>query len=444
MSTATPSRAPRPRWLPSLVGLVLLGLVGAVVAVRAIDDPVGSAPSSAAPAGPASGLAAQTEPASTAAPVPDDATLARSFAALERAVDEQDSAAFVAVAGSTAWSGATWRNLQALGIGDVDLRFVASRPGAASGVVLASVEVAWTPGDDELAAYDGSATTPREVTFAVTGAEDGAVAIVSAGSVGDRWVPAWLAGALHVDRLPGGAAVTVGDADATVGTDVELLTRRALETVDAVLPDRSAGPRRQVVVVAPATAEQAAQLLGRSGDDLGSVAALTTTVDGSRRVDAPVQVVLNPVVFDRLGPRGAQIVVSHEAVHAATGAAAVPMPLWVAEGFADWVALHDGSVPLDVAAGQFLASVRRDGPPRSLPSQADFDTQAHGLGTTYEAAWTIFRLLGKRVGDQAVIDFYEDVLAGAPVATALPDATGLDVDALTRAWRSDARRLARA
>jgi hypothetical protein len=155
-------------------------------------------------------------------------------------------------------------------------------------------------------------------------------------------------------------------------------------------------------------------------------------------------VVLNPVVFDRLGPRGAQVVVSHEATHAATGAAAVRMPLWVAEGFADWVALRDGSVPLDVAAGRFVATVHRDGPPRSLPSASDFATQAHGLGTTYEAAWTVFRLLGERFGDGPVIAFYEDVLAGSPVPAALDDATGLDVAGLTAAWRNEVRRLARA
>lgn len=431
MSTASRPRASRARWLPSVVGVVLLGLAGGAVATRAADDPAGaSASPSAAPPG-----------ATGAWPTPDDATLARSFAALARAVEDQSATAFSQAAGSTPWARTTWQNLETLGIGDVDVRFVASGPGRSPGVLRASVEVAWTPGDDT-SAFDGITTVPREVTFLVSGADDGGVAILGAATRGDRWVPAWLVGALRVTRFPGAAAVTIGDADSTAGLD--LLTRRAMDAVDTVLADLPADHRRQVVVVVTATAAQAAQLLGRARVAPDSVAAVTTTVDGSRRVDAPVQVVLDPVAFDRLAPAGAQVVVSHEAAHAATGAAAVRMPLWVAEGFADWVALHDGSVPLDVAAGRFLASVRRDGPPCSLPSQSDFGTQAHGLGTTYEAAWTIFRLLGERFGDESVIAFYEDVLAGAPVPTALRERTGLDIAGLTRAWRSDVRRLARA
>lgn len=432
MSTGSPSRATRGRWLPSAVGVALLGLVGAVVAHRVADDAVGAPPH--ASAAPGSGSLG------TAVAVPDDATVTRSFATMAHAIDEQDGDAFTAAAGSTPWARATWRNLEALGIGAVGLRFVASRPGPTADVALATVEVDWTPGD-RASAYDGTTTVPREVTFRVAVTDEGRLAVLGAGSGGDRWVPVWLLGTLDVTNLPGGAAIAVGNADSTVGVDVDLLTRRAVAAVDTVLVDLPDGRRRQVVVVAPATARQAAQLLGRSRSD---VAAVTSTVDGSRHVGAPVQVVLNPVVFDRLGPRGAQVVVSHEATHAATGAAAVRMPLWVAEGFADWVALHDGSVPLDVAAGAFLTAVRQHGPPRSLPSESDFDAQAHGLGTTYEAAWTIFRLLGERFGDEPVIAFYETVLTGAPVQAALEDATGLDVAGLAMAWRHDVRRLARA
>jgi len=435
VSTGSPSRATRGRWLPSAVGVVLLGLVGAVVAHRAADDAARAFPPPSATPGKGS--------PGTATAVPDDATVTRSFATMAQAIDEQDGDAFTAAAGSTPWARVTWRNLEALGIGAVRLRFVASRPGPTPDVALATVEVDWTPGD-HASAYDGTTTVPREVTFRVAVTDDGRVAVLGAGSGGDRWVPVWLLGTLDVTSLPGGAAIAVGNADSTVGVDVDLLTRRAVAAVDTVLADLPDGRRRQVVVVAPATAREAAQLLGHSRSDLSTVAAVTTTVDGSRHVDAPVQVVLNPVVFDRLGPRGAQVVVSHEATHAATGAAAVRMPLWVAEGFADWVALHDGSVPLDVSAGAFLTSVRQHGPPRSLPSESDFGAQAHGLGTTYEAAWTIFRLLGERFGDEPVIAFYETVLTGAPVQAALEDATGLDVAGLAMAWRHDVRRLARA
>ena len=51
------------------------------------------------------------------------------------------------------------------------------------------------------------------------------------------------------------------------------------------------------------------------------IAAVTAPADGSTDTDSPVHVFVNPEVFDRLQPTGAQVVLSHEAVHVATDAA---------------------------------------------------------------------------------------------------------------------------
>ena len=100
--------------------------------------------------------------------------------------------------------------------------------------------------------------------------------------------------------------------------------------------------------------------------------------------------------------------------------------------------------PLRVAAGQALTAVRRSGPPRTLPGTADFAVGAHGLGRAYEQAWLAFRLLGRRYGTAATVAFYDAVLAGRPVGTALRVTTGSDLAAVTAQWRAQLTRLARA
>ena len=129
------------------------------------------------------------------------------------------------------------------------------------------------------------------------------------------------------------------------------------------------------------------------------IAAVTTTVDGSPAPDAPVHIFVNPEVFDPLEPRGAQIVMSHEATHVATGAATAPMPPWLLEGFADYVALRDVDLPVSVTASQIIRQVRTDGarrpPARVRPSSTRTTTH---LGASYESAWLACRLLAGTAG----------------------------------------------
>lgn len=93
------------------------------------------------------------------------------------------------------------------------------------------------------------------------------------------------------------------------------------------------------------------------------------------------------------------------------------------------------------AASQVLHSVRRDGPPSRLPSDEDFSGDRAGLGQTYEAAWLVFRLLGERYGDAAVVAFYDAVLAGDAVDRALVEQVGVTCEELTAAWAADLVRL---
>ena len=154
-----------------------------------------------------------------------------------------------------------------------------------------------------------------------------------------------------------------------------------------------------------------------------------------------MHILVNPEVFSGLGADGAQIVMSHEATHVATGAATSAMPLWLLEGFADYVALARSDLPVDVTASQILAEVRRNGPPRRLPDQKAFDPSNKLLGTSYEAAWLAARLLAEEYGERRLVGFYDTVDAGASTEEAFAE-LGTTEAAFTRRWRDYLRELA--
>jgi hypothetical protein len=191
--------------------------------------------------------------------------------------------------------------------------------------------------------------------------------------------PVWLLGRLEAQRV-GPALVLSLQPPLTEGVADQ--TRRAVRDVRRVLTGWDGG----LVVVLPETTAQLEELLAADDGAYDSIAAVTASADGRSDPTAPVRVVLNPPVFLGLGPIAGQVVLSHEATHAATGATYRDMPLWLVEGFGDYVALAGEPVPLETAAGQALETVREEGPPDELPTEGDFSTEAHGLGASYEAA----------------------------------------------------------
>jgi len=188
-----------------------------------------------------------------------------------------------------------------------------------------------------------------------------------------------------------------------------------------------------LIVFSPRTRAVTGDLVGRPSADVGAIAAVTTTVDGSG--DTPRVIVLNPAQFATMDERAAQVVVTHEATHLLTTTLGTDAAKWVVEGFADFVALHDDTAPLSLSAGQALRAVKADSPPEQLPTAEDFASAGHGLGAVYESTWLVFRMLGERHDDASIVRFYRDVLAGTPVDDAARRAFDLSVDRLTAQWR---------
>ncbi|WP_151082742.1 hypothetical protein [Nocardioides cynanchi] len=315
------------------------------------------------------------------------------------------------------------RNGTRLHVSGLSLRYVDEVGGvSAGGGFAADVQAAWR--------FAGFDRRPEQVQVRFRFAEhDGRLGIAGVGG-GGRRTPLWLTGPLQVRRTASSLVLVQGshrEADRFAG-----LARTAVPQVRAVLQHWTGG----LVLEVPATQQGLEQALDAHPGQYDSIAAVTTTVNGSRSRSAPVHVFVNPAVFGPLKPHGAQVVVTHEATHVATGAATSPAPIWLVEGFADYVALRAQRLPLATTASRIASLVHRQGPPARLPGQAEFAAGASHLEARYESAWLACRLLARLGGPDALVSFYRAVDAGRPLGPELRHHFGFGLAALTARWRT--------
>ena len=402
--------AGRPLWWVAGLSLSLVTAVGLVAWVL-LDEPTYVAP---------------TPPDSVVSAQPGEASAV--LADLERAVEARDPEAAETLAapgdaGSRALLGAVVDNARELRVEDFTLRYV-DEIGAvsASGAWEGAVDVTWT-----FSGFD-RAPAQSEVGFRFR-TVDGEVYLDSVGG-GERRLPLWLSGDVEVRRTPG--TLVLVDGTGVEAARYARLARAAVPVVRTVLPSWRTG----LVVEVPSSVTALHEALGSDSGTYAGIAAVTTTTDGSLAPDAPVHVFVNPMIFGQLRPTGSQVVMSHEAVHVATEAATSnTMPLWLLEGFADYVALIDVDLPVSTTAGQIIDRVRDDGPPETLPGSAEFDTTTTHLGATYESAWLACRLLADRGGQAALVRLYMQVRDGATIESALQQEFGLTEAELTQLWQ---------
>jgi len=289
---------------------------------------------------------------------------------------------------------------------------------------------------------DGTWTAAVATTWRISGFErtsaradvefafaDGGAHIRSIGGGADQ-TPVWLSGPASVRRTDDTVVLDAGD----VVPVRELLAEgeQALVVARRVLDGRA----DRLVIEVPASGDALHAALGLAPGTYDAVAAVTTSADGANVPGTPIHIFVNPDVFRRLDPLAAQVVISHEAVHALTEApTAAGVAPWLLEGFADYVALRDVDLPLSRTAAQISAQVRNDGLPAELPSSVDLDTSAPHLGAAYEAAWLVCVTLAEHGGEEALVELYDAVLGGADLDAELRARFGWTVGDLTRAWR---------
>lgn len=230
----------------------------------------------------------------------------------------------------------------------------------------------------------------------------------------------------------GPVTVVEGSRSLVLGLDKAAALRRYAEEVDAAIPAVSQvwgrqWPQRAVVVV-PEDTKQMAAILGGKPLDYTRIAAVTTGVfDSSARKRSADRIVLNPATYPQLRSIGRRVVLTHEVTHVATRAISdESVPLWLSEGFADYVGYLREAVPVRVAAGELLSEVRTGRAPKRLPlpTDADFSARASKLATAYERAWLACRFIADTWGQRALIRLYtavgaSDEEAPAAVATGL-------------------------
>jgi hypothetical protein len=379
----------------------------------------------------------------TTSPRPLPALAAETLTDLTTALTDGDASAAAALAAPDDQASATWLrqvadNARSLGL-TVTMRYV-DEAGAvdALGGWAAEVDTTW-----RFAGDTGTEPARAEVVVRFRAVDDG-VTITGFGRpqgdlAGGR-LPLWLSGPVVVSSRPGIVVVTAGEgAEARSAAQRYLrLSATAVSVVRRVLPQW----RGRLVVEVPASAAQLDEAMDVEPGSTSGIAAVTAPADGSPDTDSPVHVFVNPDVFDRLRPTGAQVVLSHEVAHVATGAARSAAEPWLVEGFADYVALRDVSLPVTTSAAQIIAQFRSDGPPSALPGRADFATDSGHLGATYESAWLACVLLAERGGEQALVRAYSEVADGTSLEHALRRHFGLDIAELTSLWRARLRDLA--
>jgi hypothetical protein len=391
------------------LSLCLLVAVGAVTWAAVDDDP----------------YVARTPPQATASVRPAEAT--RTLARFQAAVRHQDVEAARALAPADDAATAELlagivRNAQAARVRGFTLRYIDDE-----GAITPAGD--WTAAVDATWAFRGFDRVASRAEVEVHLEDDGGrVALTGIGG-GDRVSPLWLSGPLQVRRTP--RTLVLVDGTPAEAATYARRARTAVPVVRRVLPDW----RRGLVVEVPASVDDLDRVLDADRGTYDQIAAVTTAPDGSQAPGTPVHVFVNPDVFDQLRATGAQVVMSHEATHVATGAYTSTVPLWLLEGFADYVALRDVPLPVSRSAAQIIAAVRRDGPPRALPDAGEFGTRTPHLGATYESAWLACRLLAQDGGQAGLVRFYRAVDGGTPLASALRSTFGMSVADFTRQWR---------
>jgi hypothetical protein len=151
------------------------------------------------------------------------------------------------------------------------------------------------------------------------------------------------------------------------------------------------------------------------------------------------RIVINPAAWDTLGSLGRRVVLTHEMTHLATRSTTVtPPPIWLSEGFADYVAYEATPVPTAIVASDVLDDVRDGKGPKQLPLDDAFDASRGDIAAAYEGSWLACRMLADRYGQKKLVRLYVALTdsAGTGWPDELEDVLGIDDKTLVRDWRA--------
>lgn len=255
----------------------------------------------------------------------------------------------------------------------------------------------------------------------------------------------WDLGTVRVARGARSLVIGIDVAPQTIQRYAEIADEVAADVTDVWGP----GWTRSPVVVVPRTTALLGRGLARAPSALEQIAAVTTAEDGERDrsgARGADRVWTNTPVMASLSALGREIVLRHEVLHVATGAAATgATPLWLEEGFAEYVGYRGSGVPLRTATGDVLRAVREGRAPGSLPTVRDFSGDE--LAQAYESAHVACVVVAEEAGLAGLAELYRRTARGSGSAEANVDAAlravlGYGTDVFESRWRARLRALA--
>lgn len=203
----------------------------------------------------------------------------------------------------------------------------------------------------------------------------------------------------------------------------------------------TAWPMR-VAMVLPGNSTEMRALVGPDFP-INAVVAVSVAdhVDRAHHTVQGQRVVFSPTGSRGLSPVALRVVVRHEFTHIAARADTVDgTPLWVLEGFADYVGYRTSGVELAQGAPDLAEQVNEGKPPAGLPTDAAFRSDGQELDLAYQQAWTVMKFVDARFGQAKVVEVYR-ALAGVgaqppeQLDEQLRGLIGMDRAGLITAWR---------
>ncbi|MFJ9377333.1 hypothetical protein [Streptomyces sp. NPDC101455] len=199
---------------------------------------------------------------------------------------------------------------------------------------------------------------------------------------------------------------------------------------------------RHVVVLVPDSLDGMAGLLGSPAASYRGIAAVTTGEAGGSGSAPADRIIVNPDAYALLGSMGKQVVLTHETTHVATRAhTTAATPLWLSEGYADWIGYRGTGRTPTQAAPELYRAVEAGDLPTDLPTDKDFgfDSDSTKLAQAYEGGWMACRMIEDRWGVDQLGRFYRAVGAHKKRAGAVEDALksvlGVTSGDFTAEWR---------
>jgi hypothetical protein len=209
--------------------------------------------------------------------------------------------------------------------------------------------------------------------------------------------------------------------------------------LDGLGPGRWSGG---LVLELPSSEGAFEQVLGVEPGSYRRIAAVAWP-EGPDPASAALRVVVNPTPARSLNDDQLAVLLTHEATHVVTRAAASPAPMWLAEGFADWVAFDDVPAAARPTENLVLDDVRRHGAPAGFPTDDDFRPDADDLDLTYARSWMLCRFIAESWSAGDLVRLYAEVDGQTPVPAAMSDALGIEPPRLLDRWRAWLERRAR-